>query len=176
VPDDPVAWFKGFAAEWGDSTSIVGFVTTIIGFAVTSFGIWRSKRAADEARKAAIAARESIAHYDVIGDLSSATAFMDEIKRLQRHGVWAALPDRYSELRRRLVTIRASQAPLNDSQRGILNVAITTFAELEQRVDRAASTSAAPPNPAKLNEIVSLQIDAVQTVLLEVQRHLRAEG
>lgn len=101
-------------------------------------------------------------------------AIMDEIKRLQRHGTWGVLPDRYSDLRRRLVAIKA-QAELGESSRQILQSTIETFADLERRVERAVSSNTVPANPAKLNDIVSGQIDEVHAVLLTLQQTLRWE-
>jgi len=164
-----------WASQWGNTASILGLALTILGFAVTIFGVWRSKNAAEQARQAATATREGIAHYDAIADLSSATAIMDEIKRLQRHGAWTVLPDRYAELRRRLVALKSSGARLSDQQQQTVQGAIEIFAVLERRVDRAAAANSAPPNPAKLNDIVSGQIDNVHAVLLSLQRALRSE-
>jgi len=165
--------FRTWASQWGDIASVVGVFLTIIGFAATIFGVWRSKNAAEQAEQAAIATRQSIAHFDAIADLSSATAIMDEIRRLQRHGAWAVLPDRYSELRRRLVTIKASHVQMTDAQRQTLQATVETFADLERKVERAVAANAAPPNPAKLNDIVSAQIDEVHAVLLSLQHSLR---
>ena len=170
-----IAEFRAWAAEWGDIASVIGFGLTIIGFAITIFGVWRSKSAAEQARQAAITARESIAQYDVIADLSAAMAIMDEIKRHQRQGTWSILPDRYSDLRRRLATIRGSQARLSESQRQILQLAIGKFADQERVVERAIANGVAPPRPDKLNEVVSSQIDEVHAVLLALQRDPRSE-
>jgi len=166
---------QNWASGWGDIASIAGVVLTIVGFAVTIFGVWRSKTAAEHARQAARETRESIAHYNAIAALSSAMVIMDEIKRLQRLSAWAVLPDRYSELRRHLVAIKGSEAQVGDVQRQTLQSAIETFADLEKRVDRAVAAKTTPPNPAKLNEIVSGQIDEVYAVLLLLQRALRSE-
>src|SRR5690606_10073611 len=108
--------------------------------------------------------RDSIAQYDAIADLSAAMTIMDEVKRLQRHGAWSVIPDRYSELRRRLVAIKASHAQVDDSGRKTLQSTIETFADLERRVETAVAANASPPNPAKLNYIVSGQIDEVHAV------------
>jgi hypothetical protein len=170
-----MAEFRAWAAEWGDIASVVGFGLTIIGFAVTIFGVWRSKNAAEQARQAAIAARESIANYDVIAEFSSVMAIMDEVKRHQRQRNWPILPDRYSALRRHLVGIRGSQALLTDGDREVLRAAIETLAGLERIVERAVASTGVPPKPDKLNEIVSQQVDEIQSVLLSLQRTLRSE-
>lgn len=155
-----------WAGRWGDIASILGVLLTIVGFTFTIYNVRRSKSAAE-------ATRDSISAYDAIEDLSAATSIMDEIKRLQRLGAWAVVPDRYSELRRRLITIKESRSTLTSSQRESLMAAIERFAALERRVDRAISMIAPVPNPAKLNDIVSTQIDEVQIVLLALKGALR---
>ncbi len=166
---------RSLATTWGDLASIAGLGLTLVGFVVTIVGVWRSRAAAEAARRAAESTQASIAQYDAIADLSAAAAIMDEIKRLQRYGVWGVLPDRYGDLRRKLVALKSSGAQLTDAQRQVFQGAIETFADLERRVERAASASAAPPNPAKLNDIVSGQIDEVHAVLVAVQRSMRSE-
>lgn len=148
---------------------------TVVGFTITIIGVKRSKSAAERANRAANATLASIARYDAIADLAAAMSMMDEIKRLQRYGAWPVLPDRYSELRRRLGAIRNSGVALSDAQRGILAATAESFVDLERRVERAVAANNAPPNPPKLNEIVSAQIDEVHGVLVSLQRTLRQE-
>jgi hypothetical protein len=157
-----------WASQWGNISSIAGVLLTIVGFSVTIYNVLRSKSVAEETR-------DSISLYDAIADLAAASSIMDEIKRLQRHGVWAVVPDRYSELRRRLIAIKGSHADLSEAQRQTLEETVQKFADLEKRVERAVSANVAPPNPAKLNDIVSSQIDEVQMVLLSLQQILRQE-
>jgi len=167
--------FRDWAAQWGDIASVAGFLLSVVGFAITIVGVWRAKSAAEQARQAAVAARESLAHYDAIADLSSATAIMDEIRRLQRNGVWSLLPDRYSELRRRLVAIRESHTQLNDEHRESLQVTIEMVADLERVVERAIATARPPRDSSKLNDVVSARIDELQTISLYLQRTPRLE-
>jgi hypothetical protein len=169
-----MAEFEAFATRWADVSSIIGLFLTIVGFGITIFGVWRSKGAAEQARQAAQAARDSIASYDAVADLAAAMAIMDEIKRLQRHAVWPALPDRYSDLRRRLITIRESEIGFSDEHRRSLQLAIEQFTDLEQIVERAITSRGSPPKPDKLNEVVSSQLDEVHAVLLALQRILRS--
>jgi hypothetical protein len=166
--------FQRWCARWGDLASVAGVILSLIGFAATIWGVWRSKDAAEAAEQAAIETRNSIAHYDAIADLTSSLAIMGEIKRLQRLGVWAVLPDRYSELRRHLVAIKTSRMQLDDHQLQTIQSTIEAFAQLEKRVERAVLSNEVPANPAKLNDIVSGKIDEVHAVLLSVQRILRS--
>jgi len=165
--------FRDWAAQWGDIASVAGFLLSVVGFTITIVGVWRASSAAEQARQAAVAARESLAHYDAIADLSSVMTSMEEIKRHQRQGAWLILPDRYAELRRRLVAVRESHAQLSEAQRQALREAIITFAGSERVVEQWLADGITPPSAAALNDRVSRHIDEVYTVLLSLQRSLR---
>jgi hypothetical protein len=164
-----------WATKWADVVRVFGVLATVIGFCVTIMGVLRSKTAAEQARQAAIEAKEGITRYDAIADLSAAMAIMEEIKRLQRHGVWGVLPDRYAGLRRHLVAIKSSHAQMSESQHQILQGTIGTFADLERRIEQASASGTPPPDPAKLNDVVAGQIDELHLVLLSLQRELRSK-
>lgn len=166
---------RDWASRWGDLASIAGVFLGVVGFVATIALAWRSKTAAEQARSAAIKTREAIGKYDALTELAAALALMDEIKRMQRHAVWHALPERYGELRRRVTAIKGSAAGLSDEQQQVLQGSIESFRDLERRVDRLVSVHSTPPNPAKLNDIVSSQIDAVHTVLHALRRSLEAQ-
>ena len=165
---------QSWAADWGNLASVIGTALTLIGFILTIAGVWRSKRAAEKAQRAAETTRASLAQYDAVADLSAATSLMDEIKRLQRLGAWQILPDRYAELRRRLVSLKSSSAQLTDAQRQTFQGAVEEFADLERRIEYSISRGTSPRNPAKFNDIVSSQIDEIQAVLLTIQQNLGA--
>jgi len=88
-------------------------------------------------------------------------------------GAWLILPDRYSEMRRRLVAVRDSQTQLSEAQRQTLREAISTFSVSERLVERWLEEGSTPPSAATLNQKVSRHIDDVYAVLLSLQRTLR---
>ena len=161
--------FKLWASEWGNLASVAGLFLGLLGFGFTIFGVWRSKNAAQAAQAAATKALNAVSTYDAVTDLASAMATMDEVKRHQRQGAWHVLPDRYSHLRQRLISIKGAGVPLNDQQRQTIQGAIEQFAVLEKRIDRSLAAGNVPANPAKLNEIVSSQLDNLQSVLMSLQ-------
>jgi hypothetical protein len=65
---------------------------------------------------------------------------------------------------------------LTDQQRQVLQGTIETFADLERKVERSVAVGSTPPNPAKLNDIVSARLDEVHAVLLAVQHFLRTQS
>lgn len=88
----------------GNIASVVGVMLSLLGFSVTVWNVVRSKRAAEQTEKAVKSVRDRLTAIDTIADFSSAIAIMDEIKRLHRQGAWVILPDRYSALKKALVS------------------------------------------------------------------------
>lgn len=155
---------------WADVSSIAGVVISVIGFLVTWRNVTTSRKAADQARVAVMRVREDLAKYDVIAELGAAVAIMDEIKRLNRHGAWPILPDRYSALRQRLITIRASNLDLSEPHLADLNGAIQQIRNLEQTVESALSKQGqAELDKARFNSVVSKQLDKMTEVLVSIR-------
>lgn len=164
-----LAW----AAVWGDAASLMGLAVALVGFALTLVNVARSRSAAERAEQAANNARQSIRYVTSIAELASALAILEEIKRLQRQNAWPVIPDRYSILRLKLISIRSTTTLITEDQRQVLQDAIVQLAELEQKVERALARNTTPPNPAKLNEIVSSLLGQIHLVLSDLQQQLR---
>lgn len=161
--------------HWGDIASVAGVIISIIGFIATIINVARSKRAAQRAEEAAIDARESILRSDTLMELSTALTMMDEIKRLHRATAWNLLPDRYSLLKRHLVSIRTSNPQFIDAHQAALQSAIQHFSTMEKRVEKTLAGRVTPPNIATLNEIVSAQIDKVNEILAVFRQEIGME-
>ena len=165
--------FREWSNYWGGIVGVVGFVLTLAGLCATFVGVWRSKSAAEQARDSADQAVAAIQHYDAIADLAAAMGVLDELKRLHREGVWHLLPDRYSILRQKLNRIRSNSASVTDTERTKIREAQEKLAQIEQRIERALAENGPPPNAAKLNQIVSAQVDSLDLILLRLQKQLR---
>lgn len=87
----------------------------LVGFVITIIGVWKSKSAAQHAREAAVGVRADMRRTDTVSELSAAITAMDEIKWLQRKAAWEILPDRYSSLRKALISVRTANASLPDA-------------------------------------------------------------
>lgn len=161
---------RSWASTWGDLASVSGVLLALIGFAATLWGVLKAKSAAESASAAAQSTRTTLLLIDTVADLSSALAMMEEVKRLHRAAAWAVLPDRYSALRRQLIRIRSSNHLVQPEHHGILQTAIAQLLSVEQKVDVALARGTPPPSTAKLNQVVSTQIDSVESVLRTLQR------
>ena len=183
--------------------TIISFVIGVIGFGIT---IWQvreaikaakaAKTAAERAETAARNVRASMVLATTIADCVVALAMMDDIKVHHRRYNWAPLPDLYSHLKRRLVSIRSGNDNLMEEHRLAIQGALTQFSLMEEQVERhivnttngdgaapvAAGASPATfagaarnkaPDIARLNSVVTTQIDKLYVILTELQRSIR---
>jgi len=159
--------------KWGGIVNGLGLVVSVIGFAVTIWNVVRTKRASERAEQAVTILRMALNRSDAIMEVSAAIAIMEEIKRLHRAGEWKVLLDRYTTLKRLLVSIRNPENHLSDEHVGSIQSAIQHFTDIEKKVERslAAGTTDQKKVP-KLNEIVSMQIDALAAVLTEIRQEV----
>jgi len=150
----------------GDLSGVAGILISVVGFAVTLWGVFKSKRAAQAAEEAARSTRDRMRLLDTAVDFSTAIATLEEIKRLHRTGQWSLLPDRYAELRKRLVIVRSTNPNLPDAHRAVLQSAITNLSELETLVEHSSKPTAL--KPAKFNAILSRDADDLVAILAEL--------
>ncbi len=100
---------------------------------------------------------------------------MEEIKRLHRAAAWEILPDRYSTLKRLLISIRSVNVSMTDDQKSALQSAILNFSEIERKVERALALKTDLPKVDKLNTVVSLQLDKISEVLGTIKQEIGVE-
>ena len=161
------------ALEWaaqnhvGDLAGIAGVVISIVGFVAAIVNIKRTRNAATAAEKAAKETQSSLRFFDTISDISAAITLMDEVKRYHRLANWDLLPDRYSILRRMLVSIRGHKR-LSSDQITQIQRAMTMLGGLEKELDTARAEDR-QPNLVKKNHIVSQNIEELQAILIDLQ-------
>ena len=155
----------------GDYAGLLGLIISFVGFFFTIKVARNSRTAAQEATSAVEGMRGDLRREDTVADFSSALAIMDEIKRMQRSPNLHLLPDRYSQLRKLLVSIRSANPLLTEIDQLSLQSAIVQFSALERYVERALEGSAAI-SPAKMNSLVSKQIEALLDVLVRIKSEI----
>jgi ERCC4-type nuclease len=170
--------YPTFVTEhWGDIASVVGVGISLVGFGITIWGVLRSKKAAQRAEEAAHDVKTQIFRTDTIEDLAAAITTMEEIKRLHRvNNAWPILPDRYSSVRRLLISIRTFSPYISEEQKESLLASVQHFSDMEKKVEKyLANSEQQPPNAARLNEIVSLQLDRVNDTLFALRQQIGIE-
>lgn len=149
----------------GNSASVLGLVVSLFVFAWTLKAVAKAERVAEGAKQAAEKARAAILKSNSMVELATAIREMDEIKKFHRDAIWVLLPDRYARLRASLLTIRTMMPTMSDEHKGVFQSAIQQFREMENIVERALVKQGQPPDVARLNKLVSLQVDKLIEVL-----------
>lgn len=156
----------------GDISSVFGVIITIVGFVFTLINVLRSKNAAIEAQRLTSKVREDIYKFDIISSIASAISTMEEIRRLHRQSAWEILPDRYSSIKRSLITIKKSEVELSKDHEKSIQGAITNFSSIEKQIESALFLKKAPDNIDKLNSLISKQIDILQEIFEEIRNRI----
>ncbi len=155
----------------GNVVNLIGLVITIAGFVVTIINVRKSKTAAEQAREATLKVREDIQRIDMVSDLSKALTIMEEIRRLHRERTWIILPDRYSELKRLLISIKATNINLSAQQKVTIQATIQHFTTIASEIEKALLEKK-EPNIPKLNTIIAKQVDELGEILVEVGKNI----
>ncbi|MCE1016645.1 hypothetical protein LU640_05035 [Pseudomonas monteilii] len=167
------AQFNEFLSMYrvGDYAGIFGLLISIVGFTLTIKTALNSKAAADEAKAAVESIRSDLRRVETVADFATALAIMEEIKSLHRTNTLHLLPDRYSQIKKFLINIRASNPILNGRDQKSVQGAIAQISSLEQSVEKILDGSEVIL-PSKLNSVLSKQIEVVQTVLVKVKSEI----
>jgi hypothetical protein len=107
--------------------------------------------------------------FDTVQELASAVAALEEVKRLHRERAWDKLPERYSALRKSLITIRRSHAALSENQQTRVQRAIAFLAAMEKRVERSLDNQQPIERIARFNELASVHVTELHELLLEIR-------
>ena len=153
----------------GDLASVVGLIVSLVGFGVTIYNVRKSRTASKAAAEAAVATRAKLSTEDSLVAITTAITAMDEVRRLHRESAWTLLPDRYTALRKSLVSIRSGAVRLSDDQLAVLQAAIQQVTGMERQVDQAIQNPDRAPDPVKLNQIVSKQSDRLIELLVQMR-------
>jgi len=163
--------------HWGDLASVIGLAVSVAGFWYALVSLNESRDASLKAKDAAVraeesanATRSSIYKADSISNCSQAIAILDEIKISQRKSDWINLPDRYSTVRRILVTLRSVKDQLSDLQVEAIQGALAQLVDIEQKIENSLESEKKPLSPSKLNAIISSQIDKLHEILISLKQ------
>ncbi|WP_155931316.1 MULTISPECIES: hypothetical protein [Methylosinus] len=151
----------------GDLASIAGVGISVIGFMVTVYDVRRSRKAAELAQQAAQDAKNSIQIFETVVDLSAAIQMLEEVKRAHRNRQWEALPDRYANLRKTLISIRRS-SDLSDEHASVFQAAIANLRDMEQAVEKSLPNMPQGSHH-RFNELLSKDVDELAGVLAELK-------
>ncbi|WP_341910385.1 hypothetical protein [Ferrovibrio terrae] len=161
------------ALVWLDANHL-GDAAGIIGLLITALAFWKAKRAQEAAAEAANAVRSSMRLFDSISQLSIAIASLEEIKRHYYSESWMLVSDRCASLRRLLVVTRSSNPHLTDSQKTVIQNAVSNLAEIEEKIE--SRSGKAGFKISKLPRIISDNLDLLLEVLIELKTAASGEN
>lgn len=159
----------------GDYAGILGLIISVVGFFITIKTSLNTRAAAAQASAAVESMKGDLRKGDTVADFSSALAIMDEIKRMHRSSSLHLLPDRYSQLRRFLVSIRSSNPLLSDVDQGSIQSAIAQFSALERTVEKALEEDRTV-SAARMNSLVSKHSETIQELLVRIKSEIAKGG
>ena len=159
----------------GDIASILGLMLAIGGFIVTIIKINSSKSQINFTSQAVKAVEEQIRSMNNFSDFATAISTIDEIKRLHRVGAWQILPERYSSLRKLIISLKVSSNDLTDDQRSDLQSAIGVLSDLESKVEKGIRKNELQTlNTITLNKVMSDQVDKLHEMLVDIKSKARS--
>jgi hypothetical protein len=108
---------------------------------------------------------------NTVADFASILATIEEIKRLHRVRAWEISLDRYSFVRRLMVSVQESSPTVTEEQRAVLAGAIEQFRTMEQAVERVRSRNTHEHlDLARLNKIASRVLDDLNRVMISIRQ------
>ena len=153
----------------GDYASVIGLLIAVPGFVLTLRSVRKTRSAAESARKAAEQTVKSLAKADTVIQITVAISVIDEIRRMHRQSSWPNLPDRYSSLRRALISIKESSASHAQSHQTTLQDAISQISVLEDQIEQQLAGQPSRMDIPRANRIMAKQADALQRVLENIK-------
>jgi len=160
----------------GDIASIVGLLLTVFGFTFTLIIAFKAKTAATQAREAAFKIRDDMILLNTTAGISAAIAIMDEIKRLHRLKQWVLLPDRYSEARKILISVRGMNPSISRRAHKGLQSSITILANLEDDIEKRIAQKTLDADVTIFNKGIRKHVDVLQDLLSEIKVQIKGEN
>jgi hypothetical protein len=156
----------------GDLSGVLGLGISIVGFLVTAIAAIKAKNAAQAARRAAAEMKSELNKFDIVKNLSETMMSLEEVKTLQRNGVWELLPAKYAEIRKGLLTAKLLAPGLTPAHRKAIQSAIQTCASVENEIETALAADDVPSDVPGFNQALNGHIIELQVVLIHVRNQI----
>lgn len=156
----------------GAWASVAGVVIALIGFFITIRNVAHSKSAAEQAKESVHKLRADSIRMDLVSDCTTAISLMDQIKTLHRQQSWMLLPDKYSAIRKVLISVKAYDSNLTDVQKSTIQGSVQIFRGMEKKIEQALQIGPDKLDIVKLNTLISEQADSLQEVLIAVKEQI----
>lgn len=149
----------------GSWASIIALVVSLIGFVIIIYNVRK-------ARNLTLQVRKDLLHTDTVLQFSSAISLMEEIKVLQRNAAWEVLPDKYSSLRKTLISIKQSNPDMSNEHSRRVQSTVTSLSNIEDEIEKCIFRKTSPDDVPRLNRTISTQINRLQPILIEISNKI----
>lgn len=153
---------------------LLGFGLTLWGLRVTFKAARQARQNAVDATKMAFAAKEAadkavlkLMRYTLVSDVSAASSLAEEIRRYQDQEDWNPLPDRYNELAKMYIRIKARHHLLVPSELSNMQSGVTSVRELAISLKESGATRE-PPDVVRFNKVIMSRIDDLPELSLRL--------
>ncbi|MDP8244570.1 MAG: hypothetical protein P9L94_10855 [Candidatus Hinthialibacter antarcticus] len=150
-------------SELGAAASIIGVIITVCGF------IWTliyAKAAKDAAREAVNEIQQS----KTIVDVSTAIQVLEEVRRLHREKAWSILPDRYTALKKALVTVQSENPDLSKEHKAVLTKILRQISIIEDQIEQLIESSKKQVDIPLFNRVLSIALDKLNEMLTQLPK------
>lgn len=161
-----------FSGITPDIANYIGLLLTIIGFGITWWQVIESRKASVKAMEGVQKVRKDIKRIDTVNDLSTAIAVIEEIQRHQRDDNWYLVTERYSGLRKTLVSIKVSYPELTIEQQTTIQDTVVTIRDYEKKIESATRNGINPKDVPRMNDLLSEKRDAIYQMLVELRNSI----
>lgn len=148
----------------GDLASIAGLGVALIGFTATLINVFRSKKAAEQAREYAAGMKKYMSQFDATKELTESISILSEIKRLMAKGDWKNILEKFINVRIKVVGIKESLPDLQDEQKTLMQSVIQSTRIIEGTIAYYKENEEETEDSKKLYLETSKIIDKLQKV------------
>lgn len=162
---------NGATSGLANLLQIVGFVGSLVGFGLSIWFSYKSKRASEQAKEAAEAARQRLLQVGSLMDFESTKAKIQETMRLFRVSAFVVGLDRLTVVRGELHKLREVWPDQSDDELSTLQQSITLVTSAMNKVELALQKQKTVEEFARINSSLA-QVD---DLLSKLQPRLKNE-
>lgn len=141
--------------------SLIGILLTLFGFAFSIWMSFKAKGAAEAAQSAAEQAKSVVKKLDLVSEVATVLQLLEELKRLHRSASVDVVPDRYSSLKIKVLSIRESGVISCPEQLKTLQDVISRLNSMEKALDKNSELLSDPKGLSSANGSLSKCTEAM---------------
>lgn len=154
-----------------NTASLLGLLFTIVGFTIALIQIGRTRTVSNQVKRQVDSVRKDLRKRDLLLDLSSTIQLASELKSGQLEARWASLPPRYSDLKGKITSVRAT-CDENSPSRKVLQYCIVVVGRIQEDIEEALVMNSTPTDVISLNKGMNRVVEKLQGVLADISAEI----